>query len=110
MHFEGTQLPLLPALHVPDWHLDLHHLCLHRLSRGVRVGVVVLCLMIMVTWHTLMIRLTWLLKEWLYRDRSWETPCTLGSAIFLFTGMGLGFWSSIVFLTTSQVSSYFTVT
>ena len=50
-------------------------------------------------------RLTWLLKEWLYRDRSWETPCTLGSAIFLFTGMGLGFWSSIVFLTTSQVSS-----
>ena len=49
-------------------------------------------------------RLTWLLKEWLYRDRSWETPCTLGSAIFLFTGMGLGFWSSIVFLTTSQVS------
>jgi len=46
--------------------------------------------------------LTWLLKEWLYRDRSWETPCTLGSAIFLFTGMGLGFWSSIVFLTTSQ--------
>ena len=49
-------------------------------------------------------RLTWLLKEWLYRDRSWETSCTLGSAIFLFTGMGLGFWSSIVFLATSQVS------
>ena len=51
----------------------------------------------------LVVRLTWLLKEWLYRDRSWETPCTLGSAIFLFIGMGLGFWSSIVFLTTSQV-------
>ena len=46
------------------------------------------------------VRLTWLLKEWLYRDRSWETPCTLGSAIFLFIGMGLGF---IVLLTTSQV-------
>ena len=49
-------------------------------------------------------RLTWLLKEWLYRDRSWESPCTLGSAIFQFMGMGVGFWSSIVLLTTSEVS------
>ena len=43
---------------------------------------------------------TWLLKEWLYRDASWETPCTLGSAIFLFVGMGLAFWGNIVLLTT----------
>ena len=44
-------------------------------------------------------RITWLLKEWLYRDASWETPCTLGSAVYLFVGMGLGFWINIVFLT-----------
>ena len=37
----------------------------------------------------------------MYRDASWETPCTLGSAIFLFVGMGLSFWSNIFFLTTS---------
>jgi len=43
--------------------------------------------------------ITWLLKEWLYRDASWETPCTLGSAVYLFVGMGLGFWINIVFLT-----------
>ena len=46
-----------------------------------------------------MLRITWLLKEWLYRDAGWETPCTLGSAIFLFVGMGLSFWCNIVFLT-----------
>ena len=48
--------------------------------------------------------ISWLLKEWLYRDASWETPCTLGSAIFLFVGMGLGFWINIVFLTLGDAS------
>ena len=46
-----------------------------------------------------MLRITWLLKEWLYRDASWETPSTLGSAIVLWVSMGLGFWCNIVFLT-----------
>jgi len=35
----------------------------------------------------------WLAKEEIYRDASWETPCTLGSGVFLFIGMAL-FWSS----------------
>ena len=100
MHLAGSQPPLLLGVHVPDWQLDLRHVCLHRMSRGVRVGHQK---MIVMTTIMSVVRLTWLLKEWLYRDRSWETPCTLGSAIFLFIGMGLGFWSSIVFLTTSQV-------
>ena len=43
--------------------------------------------------------ITWLLKEWLYRDASWETPSTLGSAIVLWVSMGLSFWCNIVFLT-----------
>lgn len=38
VHFEGSQPPLLLAVHVPDWHLDLRHVCLHCLSRSVRVG------------------------------------------------------------------------
>jgi len=45
---------------------------------------------------------SWLLKEWLYRDSSWETPCTLGSAVLLFVGMGVQFWSNIVLLTSSR--------
>ena len=48
-----------------------------------------------------MARVSWLLKEWLYRDSSWETPCTLGSAVLLFVGMGVQFWSNIVLLTSS---------
>ena len=45
--------------------------------------------------------MSWLLKEWLYRDSSWETPCTLASAVLLFVGMGVQFWSNIVLLTSS---------
>jgi len=40
--------------------------------------------------------ITWLLKEALYRDRSWETSCTLGSALLLFFGMGSSFWVNMV--------------
>lgn len=42
--------------------------------------------------------LLWLTKEVYYRDASWETPCTLGSGVFLFVGMGVGFWSSAFLL------------
>jgi len=42
----------------------------------------------------------WLVKEELYRDASWETPCTLGSAVFLFVGMGVMFWTSPFLLIT----------
>jgi len=42
--------------------------------------------------------LLWLAKEVLYRDASWEAPCTLGSALQLFLGMGLMFWSNIYLL------------
>jgi len=40
--------------------------------------------------------ITWLLKEYLYRDSSWETSCTLGSALLLVFGMGSGFWVNMV--------------
>jgi len=36
----------------------------------------------------------WLAKEEVYRDASWETPCTLGSGVFLFVGMACSFWLS----------------
>merc|ERR1712179_161221 len=42
----------------------------------------------------------WLTKEALYRDASWESPCTGGSALFLFFGMAIAFWSNIVLLVT----------
>merc|ERR1712002_110535 len=42
----------------------------------------------------------WLTKEALYRDSSWESPCTGGSALFLFFGMAIGFWCNIVILVT----------
>merc|ERR1711990_177883 len=44
--------------------------------------------------------LLWLAKEALYRDASWETPCTLGSAVLLFFGMQGMFWSSPYLLVT----------
>jgi len=42
----------------------------------------------------------WLTKEALYRDASWESPCTGGSALFLFFGMAISFWCNIVILVT----------
>jgi len=42
----------------------------------------------------------WLVKEELYRDASWETPCTLGSALALFFGMAYMFWISPYLLIT----------
>jgi len=42
----------------------------------------------------------WLTKEEMYRDASWETPCTVGSAVFLFVGMAISFWASPYFLIT----------
>jgi hypothetical protein len=50
------------------------------------------------------IRILWLTKEALYRDASWESPCTGGSALYLFFGMGIAFWSNIVLLVTGQYS------
>jgi len=47
--------------------------------------------------------LLWLAKEALYRDASWETPCTLGSAVLLFFGMQGAFWSSPYLLVTGGV-------
>ena len=86
--------------------MDICYLCLHCLSWSLWVNVLNIFSHSVKTELkvTFMLRLTWLLKEWLYRDRSWESPCTLGSAIFQFMGMGVGFWSSIVLLTTSEVS------
>ena len=49
-------------------------------------------------------RITWILKEYLYRDSSWETRCTLGSALFLFFGMAASFWVNMVLLVSGQVS------
>ena len=45
-------------------------------------------------------RILWLTKEALYRDASWESPCTGGSALFLFFGMAISFWCNIVILVT----------
>ncbi|XP_023330866.1 uncharacterized protein LOC111703215 [Eurytemora carolleeae] len=42
----------------------------------------------------------WLVKEELYRDASWETPCTLGSAVTLVIGMSIMFWTSPYLLIT----------
>ena len=47
-------------------------------------------------------RITWLLKEALYRDRSWETSCTLGSALLLFFGMGSSFWVNMVLVVSGE--------
>lgn len=44
--------------------------------------------------------LLWLAKEAIYRDASWEAPCTLGSALQLFFGMAVMFWSSPYLLVT----------
>ena len=49
-----------------------------------------------------MCRITWILKEFLYRDSSWETHCTLGSALFLFLGMASSFWVNMVLLVSGQ--------
>ena len=32
-------------------------------------------------------RILWLVKDWLYRDASWEAPCTLFSGCYLLVGM-----------------------
>ena len=48
------------------------------------------------------VRILWLTKEALYRDASWESPCTGGSALFLFFGMAIAFWSNIVLLVTGK--------
>ena len=45
-------------------------------------------------------RVLWLVKEELYRDASWETPCTLGSAVTLVIGMSIMFWTSPYLLIT----------
>jgi len=42
----------------------------------------------------------WLAKEALYRDASWEAPCTLGSGVGMFIGMAVMFWSSPFLLIT----------
>ena len=47
-------------------------------------------------------RITWILKEYLYRDSSWETRCTLGSALFLFFGMAASFWVNMVLLVSGE--------
>jgi len=40
----------------------------------------------------------WLAKESLYRDVGWESHCTGGSAVFMFVGLAIAFWSNIVIL------------
>ena len=36
------------------------------------------------------------------RDSSWETPCTLGSALLLFFGMASSFWVNMILLVSGE--------
>jgi hypothetical protein len=51
-------------------------------------------------------RILWLVKEWLYRDASWEAPCTLFSACYLFIGMVVMFYTSPYLLITGQLNGF----
>jgi len=42
--------------------------------------------------------ITWLLKDALYPDRSWETPCTMASGMLLFSWMCVAYWGAPVLL------------
>jgi hypothetical protein len=47
-------------------------------------------------------RILWLVKDWLYRDASWEAPCTLFSGCYLLVGMIVMFYTSPYLLITGK--------
>jgi len=100
-----TQLPW--GEEYAEWLQIRHPINLHK---GLSLIVGLLCMSITGTWTYAACVYTaahgtygisWLLKEWLYRDASWESPSTLSSAIGVFVGMAIVFWCNIFMLTTS---------
>ena len=86
-------------MHATFWSVDLP--CMHLYSSAWNLWVsAVMMIFASITFKFSNLRILWLTKEALYRDASWESPCTGGSALFLFFGMAVSFWCNIVFLVT----------